>query len=729
MQVQGTVHSIRFRNETNGWTVFLLSTEDGALVCVGTLFSIMEGDRYALVGELVYHPKYGEQLRVEAATKIEESTPEQLVRYLSSDAVPHIGPKRAKRLVDKYGVSVIDVLLDEPEALLSIRGIGPAKAEAIRAALEKHRVLQSSMIFLQSLEIGPATAAEILNIYGADTEERINEDPYRLVEDVRGIGFITADAIARKLGVAVDSVFRARAGLLYLFARAARSEGASFLSAEELEEGIGRLLGGRPDSLDQALLELTLEGKLVRDLEKKRIALARMDEAERIAAARMVQLIRGEGQLDMGPLPLDLDEMMRAIGLPLDVEQQSAIGRAAAERVLVITGGPGTGKTTILRAVLHLFETNGLLTRLAAPTGRAAKRLEQATTREALTLHRLLGYRGGEEQSLGPSVDRDHPLEADCVIVDEVSMVDLDLFHHLMEGLATGTRLILVGDSDQLPSVGPGNVLHDLIASGVVPVVRLSRIYRQAEQSFIVQNAHRIRQGVEPILNEADGDFFFLPAPGPQDAADLIEDLVLRRLPEHYGFSPATDIQVLSPMKRGECGIEAMNERLQQSLNPPHPAKQETKVGTVLFREGDRVMQTKNDYDLPWVDQDETQGEGVYNGDFGILAHIDAEEDTLSVDFEGRIATYQLKQYRELAHSYAITVHKSQGSEFPCVVIAVVPGAPLLETRNILYTAMTRARQLCVLVGDRRTLTRMVENKMLRPRNSALDERLREAAE
>ena len=546
--------------------------------------------------------------------------------------------------------------------------------------------------------------------------------------DLAGIGFRTADRIARKLGVREDSILRTQAGLLYLFDRAQRSDGSCYLTRTEMEEALAQLLGERPETLEEALFDLIVQGKLVEDPEKNRWYLRIIDEEERNVAMRVVTLL-GEKS---APLAADMEEIERSIGIRLDETQRDAVVRAATEPVLVLTGGPGTGKTTIVRAILELFDQNQLSTELAAPTGRAAKRLEQSTTRSALTLHRLLGYRGGEEAAHHPSMNEDNPLAADAVIVDEVSMVDLELFSNLCAALPDGCRLILVGDADQLPSVGAGNVLHDLIASDVVPVVRLDHIYRQAERSMIVVNAHRIRNGMDPILNEPGGDFFFLSADGSRDAADLIEDLVVRRLPEHYGFVPKRDIRVLSAMKKGECGVENLNLRLQQALNPPHPERKEYMVGQVLFREGDSVMQVKNDYDLEWNDlsdpDEEQKGEGVYNGDFGVLTAVDPEGEFMEASFDGRVAHYLPLQFKELSHSFAITIHKSQGSEFPCVVIAVVPGAPLLETRNIIYTAMTRARKLCVLVGDVATLHRMVSHHRMERRNSSLNERLIAAA-
>ena len=538
---------------------------------------------------------------------------------------------------------------------------------------------------------------------------------------MEGIGFLTADAIAQKTGVQKDSLQRTKAGIAYLCERAALSDGACYLTDKELDRSLEKLLGEVPSSKEEACFDLILKQRLVRDTKTRRLYLRRLDTAEYDVAQRLVTLLEEPRE----PLSVDLEALQRAIGLTADAQQQAAIAEAAASPVLVITGGPGTGKTTIVRAVLELFDENHLATALAAPTGRAAKRLEQSTDREALTIHRLLGYRGGEETSL-PERNAENPLDADAVIVDEVSMVDLQLMAHLTSALSDTARLVLVGDTDQLPSVGAGNVLHDLIASGIIPTVRLEHIYRQSERSSIVQNAHRVRRGQAPVANEDAGDFFFLPTRNVRDAADLIEDLVTRRLPAYYGFSPFEDIQVLSAMKKGECGVITLNERLQRALNPPREGKNEMEVGDHLFREGDRVMQIKNDYDLPWKLHGD-EGEGVYNGDFGVLTAIDPDGDAMTVDYDGRLAHYEPKQFRELDLSYAITIHKSQGSEFPCVVIAIVPGAPMLLTRNILYTAMTRARNLCICVGDTATLQRMVENNYTRRRNASLDERLRDA--
>lgn len=722
MQIKGTVSTVRFHKDESGWTVFVLSTEDGPLTCVGTFFSLTEGEDWELEGDLVFHPKYGEQLQVKMARKVEPTTAEQLIRYLSSGAVPHIGKKRATQLVEEYGVNVLTILREEPEVLLSLRGIGPVKAAAIQEALIAQEASSRTMMALQNLGVGPKTAQEIMRVFGFDAVEEIKENPYILVERVEGIGFLTADAMAKKMGIAEDSLLRTKAAIAYFCEHAALSDGACYVTDEELERGLQHLLGHVPETLDEAIFSLTVDERVVRDVAKKRLYLRRFDVAEHDVAMRLVLLREDAGE----PLTVDYPAIEEKLGMVADDLQKAAIAQAARERVVVITGGPGTGKTTIVRAILELFDQNGLVSALAAPTGRAAKRLEQSTDREALTVHRLLGYRGGEETS-GPSRNAENPLEADAVIVDELSMVDLPLMAHLTDALKDSARLVLVGDADQLPSVGAGNVLHDLIASGVIATVRLEHIYRQSEQSGIVRNAHRVRHGEMPVANETGGDFFFLPTKNVRDAADLIEDLVTRRLPDYYGLSPFQDIQVLSAMKRGECGVISLNARLQCALNPPREAKREWDVGDRHFREGDAVMQVKNDYDLAWTTATEEKGEGVYNGDFGVLSTIDEQGAFFEVDFEGRRTRYEPKQFHELDLSYAITIHKSQGSEFPCVVIAVVPGAPMLLTRNILYTAMTRARNLCLCVGDTQTLKRMVENNHIRRRNSSLDERLSQA--
>lgn len=726
MQVKGTVQKIRFHNEENGWTVLLLSTEDGDLTCVGTFLSISEGESWQMEGSLVFHDRYGEQLQVSRARQVQPEGREELLRYLSSDLVPFIGPKTAEKLLDRYGEEVLSRIMEDVSTLTAIRGIGKKKARAIQEAIASQQEARQEILYLQSLEIGPKTAAAIYRAYGAETRKILEDNPYRMMEEVDGVGFQTADRIAQKAGIAPDSLFRLRAALLYLFRRGAYEEGICFFTEEELTHRLRQLLSTSLSQLPQLLFELEGDGQLVVDREKGRIYLEEMDRLEKTIARRLYE-VEEEGRKEV-PLSLPPDFFDRREGFQLSPKQQEAVRLAAKTPCLVITGGPGTGKTTILKTILRLLEENGRKTLLAAPTGRAAKRMEESTGREAQTLHRLLGYRSGEGLGFQAEHTQDNPIDAQALIVDEASMMDLFLMGATLEALPLGCRLLFVGDVDQLPPVGPGNVLQDLLKSGRVPSISLDQIFRQQSESLIVVNAHRINRGLPPLLNERSSDFFFLPATNSPDCADLLTDLVLRRLPDHYGLDPLRDIQVLSVTKKGPCGVEELNRRLQQALNPPSEEEEEWNFGDRSFRRGDKVMQMKNDYKLRWTrrqGEEEEEGEGVYNGDFGFIQSLDGEEDRLLTAFDDRLVVYNHESLRELDHAYAITVHKSQGSEFPCIVLPLVASSPLLLTRNILYTAITRARKLVVLVGSQRVLEQMVERRMLLRRSSSLDERIR----
>lgn len=723
MWVQGAVSKIRFRSEESGWTVFVLDTEDGALTCVGDFVKIEAGETWRLEGELLFHDRYGEQLRIRSAQKIEPKTEEQLERYLSSGLIPYIGAKTAKKLVTLFGTEVLHVLAEDEHALLQIRGIGRTKAQAIQKAVQEQQATRELAIFFQDLHIGAKLAAEIYRRYGTQTRAILEENPYRLIEDISGVGFRTADRIAQQNGLAANSVFRCKAALVYWMEQEALPAGNCFLSRGELEQEIQKLLGTNLPHFEEALFELQVNGMLYEEPQSGRWYLNKIYQLENEVAASMCRLLEAESAAK--ELEINMDHIEQKMKLHLSERQRSAVIQAAAHSVLVITGGPGTGKTTILRAILEVFDANELETVLAAPTGRAAKRMEQSTGRSAQTVHRLLGFKGvGDSDRLFMEHDEDNPLSCDAVVIDEASMMDLFLMGHLMQALPPEVRLIFVGDVDQLPSVGAGNVLRDLIASQQVPTIALDTIYRQSGASLIVTNAHRINHGAEPILNRRDQDFFFIPARDAMDTLELVEDLVCRRLPEHYGLEPGKDIQVLAPTKRGTCGVENLNERLQRALNPAQGDMEELESGAQIFRVGDRVMQTQNDYHLSWTAEDGSKGEGVYNGDFGVIREMNSEEGSLCVDFEGRLAWCDAEQIRVLVHSYAITIHKSQGSEFPCVVLPLTPGPSMLLTRNILYTAITRARQLVILVGSREVLRQMIRNNAVRRRNSSLAERI-----
>lgn len=735
MQVMGTVSTIRFRNEENGWTVLVLSTEDGDITCTGTFLFIQEGELWEMEGDFVFHEKFGQQIQVKEAKKSTPKTADQIERYLSSGLIPHIGPKTAKKLVAKFGEDVIEKILEDESTILKIPGIGKKKAGAIRQALADQQENREIAIFLQGLELGPKTAAQIIQTYGEHTISTIEKNPYQLIDDVEGIGFRLADKIARNYGIDEKSPFRLKAAILYLLQREARDQGYSYLKREEVETGLTKLLGATPEDLDRLLFDLEIEGKLKHDHHQDRWYDRYIYDAENEIANKMAQMMVNPTQDVLDVDPIGLASMM---GVMLADKQLEAIDYATKYQIMVLTGGPGTGKTTVLRAILNLFDNNGLNTVLAAPTGRAAKRMEESTERAAVTLHRLLGYRGGSEgDSLKPEKNEDDPLECDAIIIDEASMIDIYLMGNLMKAVQDNTRLVFVGDIDQLPSVGPGNVLQDLIQSEIIPTVKLDKIYRQSAESLIVTNAHRINHGEEPILNQPEKDFFFLPTANAIDALDVVIDLVIRRLPTHYGLRAKSDIQVLSAMKKGPCGVENLNQSLQQALNPKQTNRAEIEVRDQIFREGDSVMQTRNNYKMTWKERpsmkfsllhgedEEAEGEGVYNGDFGLIERIDPEGEWLEVDFEGRLARYTSEEFKDLIHSYAITIHKSQGSEFPCVVIPLVAGPPMLLTRNILYTAITRAKKLVVLVGSQNMLSSMIRNNLVKDRNSSLDERLR----
>lgn len=724
MQVQGTIKDIRFRNEDNQYTVASLDTEDGNIIITGVFPPIKEGESVIVDGDMIYHPKYGEQIKV---LRLEKNLPqgtEAMEKYLSM-ALPHVGKKTAHLIVERFQEETEDVLRNHPERLREIPGIGDVKLRGIMESLEESFGSYRAMMYLSNLGISMGYAKTIYEKYGEETITRVDENPYQLIDDVRGIGFATADRIAFKKGIFLRSEYRIEAGTSYYIKKESSAGGHCFIPEEELIEGVARLLGIEKDLVARHMDWMILRSTIKRDtLDGESVIYpyplykAEMRVANRIA--RMLMATVRDLDMDYNEAIEDIEE---ARGIKFASEQRDAISASVESGLLVITGGPGTGKTTVIKAVVDLFEKNAYNIALAAPTGRAAKRMEEATGREAQTIHRLLGYKP-LEFPMTFEYNEESPLPFDLIIVDEFSMVDIELMENLMDAVGEGTRLIFIGDTDQLPSVGPGNVLKDIIRSQRVRTIRLETVFRQGDDSNIVTNAHRINRGLLPLVNEEGKDFFFIKSPGNLPAQRLVVDLVTNRLPNFYGME-SSDIQVLCPMKKGEVGIDALNEVLQARLNPSRAEEDPIEDGPREFRKGDRVMQTKNNYNASFRDAHGKEGLGIYNGDMGFIAEIDQEEHIVEVEFEdGKRVQYPFKDLGELLHSYAITIHKSQGSEFPCVLIPLFPGPPMLFNRNLIYTAITRAKKLVVLVGDPQVLRTMIDNNQVGQRNSALDRRI-----
>jgi exodeoxyribonuclease V alpha subunit len=720
--LEGTVERITFRNEENLYTVARLAVEgiDETVTAVGRFISIHPGESFRLRGEWTTHPLYGRQFQVEEAEPLMPVTIEGIKNYLASGLIKGVGPATADKLVAAFGLETLEVIDKDPERLLEVEGIGPVKAQAIQAGLAEQQDIQNVMVFLQGQGISTAYANRIYRRYRQDSIAVLKQNPYRLADEVTGIGFRIADRIAGNLGIATEAPERIRAGIKYTLEQGLE-EGHVFLPGEELVEKAGEILELSPDLVRCELQALFRVGTVNIDTigGEEVVYLPSLQAIEDEIAQRLrdwVQAAPTQDKLQLELLPL-LTDMEAKAGIKLADQQREAVLEACQKPLLIITGGPGTGKTTIVRVILEMYDAWGWRSLLASPTGRAAKRLAETTGRRAQTIHRLLEF--GHEMDIGLHFRRnaDNPLKADAVIIDEVSMVDLRLFHHLLQAIAPGTRLILVGDADQLPPVGPGQPLSDMLKSGIVPSVRLTEVFRQAETSLIVTNAHKINRGEFPRFNSPQGDFFLIEEKETANMAGLIVDLVKHRLPSHYGLDPMEDIQVLSPLRRTKAGTETLNKHLQATLNPPGVGREEVSFGGQIFRVGDRVMQTENDYDKQ-----------VFNGDMGRIVSLDREEQHLIIEFtdaEGtRYIAYQRSDWDELELSYAISVHKSQGSEYPVVVMPLAWTLPSLMNRNLLYTAITRAKRLVVLVGEKRALAVYVRQVRGRERYTGLVERL-----
>ena len=724
-----------FRNDENGYTVLIVRTGRTRVSAVGILPPVASGEKLRITGEWVEHPVYGRQIKVHSCEIEKPTTLSGIEKYLSSGMIRGIGPATAKLLIKAFGEKTLDVLYAEPERLLEVPGIGEKRARMIQESYAEQAQQREAMLFLQSYGITPALAVKIFKQYGENVKQVVMKNPYRLVEDIEGVGFKTADRIAASLGVERDSEYRLSAGIKYALSEATGSAGHCYLPRPELCETARRLLGNDEDAIERMIDSLILDHQLTAQILPREdgeaevaVYLPQTYRAECEVARRLREMLDAMPASMTDDLTAQLDEIERMEGITLHPQQRLAIETAVKSGMTVITGGPGTGKTTIIKCIIRLLSVGGEIA-LAAPTGRAAKRMSEACGMEAKTLHRLLEY-GGEEGDFART--QDNPLELDTLIVDEMSMVDIFLMRSMLRALVPGTRLIMVGDADQLPSVGAGNVLRDILDSGAVPSVRLTEIFRQDEKSMIVYNAHRINHGEAPRLNAKGSDFFFERASSPADAAARIVELCAVRLPNFLGLDPVRQMQVLSPTKKGDCGVYALNQMLQSRFNPSAPGKQERTRGDTTFREGDKVMQTRNNYQLEWQKEGVfgwEKGQGVFNGDIGFVSGIDAQERTITVRFDDdREATYEGGDIDDLELAYCISVHKSQGSEFPVVVMPAVGGPPMLLTRNLLYTAVTRARRMVMLVGREAAIEQMIANANIRRRYSALRWRLEQVS-
>lgn len=737
--VTGYIDHIIFRNEDNGYTVLVLKGTEGddeELTCVGTFPVISQGATIEASGNFINHHIYGKQFQI---TSFTEKMPEDAMameRYLGSGAIKGIGAALAARIVRRFGADTLRIVEEEPERLAEIKGISEKKAREIAAQMEEKADMRKAMMFLQKYGISLNLGAKIYQKYGDSVYSVLQENPYRLADDISGVGFKIADEIAGRIGIHTDSDYRIKSGMMYTLLQAT-GEGHVYLPKEELFRRSSELLGVDASYMEKHLMDLSMERKVIQKEEGEMVLVypSRFYYLE-LNTARMLRELNIDCPEDEAFVQRRIAQIEKETGTTLDEMQKKAVTEAAGHGLFILTGGPGTGKTTTINAIIRFFEGEGSELRLAAPTGRAAKRMTEATGYEAQTIHRLLELNGmPEEERQGQAVhferNAENPLEADVIIIDEMSMVDIQLMHSLLLAVTAGIRLILVGDENQLPSVGPGNVLRDIIRSGEFPVVELKKIFRQASESDIVVNAHKINRGEQVTLSNKSSDFFFLKRQDADIIIRVVIALIQEKLPRYVEAKPF-DIQVLTPMRKGLLGVERLNQILQRYLNPPEPSKKEKEYGQGLFREGDKVMQIRNNYQLEWEIRGRygipvDKGVGVFNGDTGILKTINEFSETAEVEFEdGRCAEYSFKQLEELELAYAVTIHKSQGSEYPAVVIPLLSGPRMLLNRNLLYTAVTRARRCVTIVGSEETFREMIKNEKQQRRYSSLDIRLKE---
>ncbi|WP_394018066.1 SF1B family DNA helicase RecD2 [Anaerococcus cruorum] len=695
MKIEGIVTNIIYRNEDNGYNIIVVDTSDSDITCVGTMPFFDEGDNVEVTGDLVYHDKYGEQINVSSIKLLKPSGRDAIVTYLANADIKGIGKKTAAQIYNKFGEESIDVVYNNPEKLKSIEGIGKKKIADIKLTTEETKDSRNTLLYLQSLNISYNLSMKIYKLYGEDTIDIIKTNPYRLVDDISGVGFTMADNIARNMQISSNSSFRISAGISHTLNYESEFNGHTAIKIDYLTYKVANLLRVKNDDIIEQINKDTLAGKLyIVIIENEKFVYKKsLYKAEKYIAMALKQKKDSAYNFDV--------EINEDLSVFSD-EQQVAINEAFKNMVMVITGGPGTGKTTIINAIKKILNNNDLSYAMLAPTGRAAKRIQESTGDEAYTIHRLLGIKPDEALA---EYNEENPIEKDYIIVDEMSMVDIYLMKTLLSAISPETALIMVGDSNQLPSVGPGNVLADIINTDI-KTISLKKIFRQGLESNIIVNAHKINNGEYPILNESGKDFFFIEA-NRNNFNDVLANLVNERLPKFYGLDKIKDIQILCPSKKTPWGATNINENIQNILNP---TKEELKINDKIYKLHDKVMQVRNNYDLV-AENALTEAEGVYNGDIGFVNQIDKEDEKLEVEFyDGSVVTYKKEDIRDLDLSYAITIHKSQGSEFDCVIIPMMQVAPMLLTRNLLYTGVTRAKKLVVLVGEKRIIKQMVDN-------------------
>lgn len=741
--IKGFVDHIIFQNTDNGYTVLELSTEDGECILVGMMQGITQGDTIEAEGGFIEHPVYGSQFKVSAFRTVTPEDAAGIERYLASGAIRGVGAALAARIVKKFGSDTFRIIEEEPERLVEVKGISERIARDISAQMEEKRDVREAFIYLQQFGISNALAVKIYNNYGDRMYGVLQENPYRLAEDIEGVGFKIADEIAARVGIHMDSDYRVRSGILYVLLQAV-GEGHLYLPKDELLMRAQELLGVRAEQMEPQIGNLAMDKKIVLKRageETVQVFAANYYYAELNCARMLMNLnipLVGEGDLlpsEEAQIKKRIEAITRTEGLELDELQEKAVLQCVKNGLFILSGGPGTGKTTTINTIIKYFEAERLDIFLAAPTGRAAKRMTEATGYEARTIHRMLELNGAladdDRGRIRFERNEENPLEADVIIIDEMSMVDINLLQALLRAVMPGTRLILVGDVDQLPSVGPGQVLRDIMAGGVFPTVVLQKIFRQAEESDIVVNAHKINHGQQLVLNNKSKDFFFLERSDINVIYKHMVQLITEKLPKYVG-TDAFEIQVLTPMRKGALGVETLNQILQRYINPSEPGKKEHAFGDTIFREGDKVMQVKNNYELEWeivsrygipIDK----GLGVFNGDMGRILEINDYAGSMVIEYdEHRRVTYPFAQLEELELAYAVTIHKSQGSEYAAVVMPLLSGPRMLFNRNLLYTGVTRAKQCVTILGSKETIGAMIRNADVNRRYTALSERIRE---